>query len=71
MSICRIHAAVLSGMLFVVAPTAAQVSQQTVRGGKTGDLAALCAASPQDPSGPPQLRGAMGSWWRPGSIMPS
>jgi hypothetical protein len=52
MSIYRIHAVVLAGILLAVAPATAQVSEQNFRGGKTSDLAALCGASPQDPLGP-------------------
>ncbi len=32
-------------------PAAAQVGEQAFRGGRTADLAALCAASPQQPRG--------------------
>lgn len=52
MPIRSIHAAAFTGLLLVAAPAAAQVTQQNFHGGTTGDLAALCGASPQDPLGP-------------------
>src|SRR5690349_1397581 len=51
MPIPSIHAMTFAGLLLAAAPAAAQVSQQNFRGGTTGDLAALCGASPQDPEG--------------------
>ena len=37
------------GAMLAAAPTRAQVTEQNFRGGRTGDLAALCAAPAGDP----------------------
>ena len=50
MPIHSIQAAALA-VLLVAAPAAAQVAEQHFRGGRTADLAALCAASPQEALG--------------------
>jgi hypothetical protein len=55
MSRSRILTAVTAPMLAVIAaaatPTAAQVTEQTFRSGRTGDLVSLCAASEADAAG--------------------
>jgi hypothetical protein len=55
MSRSRVLAAVVAPLLAAIAasptPAAAQVSEQTFRSGKTGDLATLCAASGGDTAG--------------------